>query len=434
MALKAPISAQIELTINCNQLCGHCYNFWRYQTTGQKYQKEDRTLLPEIIKRTIEAEVLHVVLTGGEPLLYSKDTARYIKQLRDSNVAVGLNTNLSLLTQEKENILTTAGLQGVLTSLTSYDPETHHQITNSKNTHSKTLRAIESLTSKGYFVAVNMVVSQQNKDHVYPTGKLVHQLGATAFCATKMTPSPAGGQAHLEQTLNKQQTKQMLEDLLKVEEETGLDVTTLNPIPLCFTQDIERYQHILNKNCSAGKTSVGISTAGEVRACQHCDQKYGNILLEPLQDIWKRMEEWRDHSLLPEICKNCEGLRDCGGGCRESAKAHNGSRNKSDALVTGKYKKPASTKEKDLLDKTMPLRVSKNLTYRLEEEGVVLYKTTRNFTIVDNETFKVITALQGEKFTINQLERHLNTPMQLIITHLHKKKVIIGGNKKWQKS
>ncbi|MFH0752310.1 MAG: radical SAM protein [archaeon] len=430
MVLKAPLSAQIEITSNCNHLCGHCYNFWRYQQTGKKTTKEDQTLLPRILEKVIETEVFHVVLTGGEPLLYPTETSQYIKLLQKNNIAVGLNTNLSLLTSKAEKQLTDAGLTSVLTSLTSHDPETHHKITNTNNTHNKTLKAIQTLANKGYHIAVNMVVSQENYRHVYKTGNLAHQLGAKTFCATKITPSPAGGQAHLQQTLNKQQTQQMLEDLLRIEQETGISISTLNPIPLCFTEDIGRYRHILNKNCSAGKTSVGISNTGEVRACQHSDKSYGNILLEAIQDIWARMEEWRNQNLIPQICKNCEGLQECGGGCRESAKAHRGNRNKPDTLVTGKYNLKASEKE-ELLNKQMPLRISKNLRYREEAEGAVIYKTPREFAIINKPTFKIIKTLMGETFTIGQLEQCLKVPMQHTITQLHKRGILREENKKW---
>jgi MoaA/NifB/PqqE/SkfB family radical SAM enzyme len=42
--LKAPITVQLELTKNCNYLCGHCYNFWRYQETGERNFKEPNSL------------------------------------------------------------------------------------------------------------------------------------------------------------------------------------------------------------------------------------------------------------------------------------------------------------------------------------------------------------------------------------------------------
>jgi len=424
MKLKSPLSAQVEITSNCNHLCNHCYNYWRYKETGSHHYSGDRSNIKKILHKVIGAEVFHVVITGGEPLLYANELIDYVKLLNDENVTVSLNTNLSMMTKDISNKLYDSGLRSVLASLISYDKDTHHKVTNTKDTHEKILENISILSKNIYHVGVNMVVSKNNINDVYGTGKLVHSLGAKSFCATKITPSVYAGKSHLEQCLDREQTKHMLEDLLKLREDTGLNVQTLNPIPLCFTPDIGRYMGLLTKNCSAGKSSIGISSTGEVRACQHSGKSYGNILKESLEEIWQRMDGCRGQEYIPKICKDCIALKDCGAGCRESALAYNGARDSPDALVTGVFKGTLKNDKREDIDKGITLKLADHLKYRLEDEGAVIYKNPKELAVVKPDTFKLVQALIGHKFSIKSLETTVDAPLQTIISKLYSKGVI----------
>lgn len=425
MQLKSPLTAQVEITQNCNHSCNHCYNFWRYTETGSCSYAEDRTKVRKIFQKIIDAEIFHVVITGGEPLIYADEVIEYTRLLNDNNVAMGLNTNLSLMTPDLSRRLSDVGLKSILTSLLSYNPETHHRMTNTNDTYQKIIDNISSLTKNNYHISINMVVSKENLKDVYETGKLAHKLGARTFCATKITPQSYGGKSHLGLCLDREQTKQMLEDLVRLNEDTGISIQTLNPIPLCFIPDIDKYRGLLTKNCSAGKTSVGISASGEVRACQHSSTTYGYILEENLEVIWKRMGDWRDGSYIPKICINCDALRECGGGCRESALAFKGALNKPDMLVTGKFKgSKRQLNPQEILDSHIQLRLSNNIKYRLEEEGAVIYKTPKDFAILDDSGFNLIRALIGQVFSISEIERSLNMPVQGFISRLYSRGVI----------
>lgn len=160
MKLKSPLSAQVEITSNCNHLCSHCYNYWRYKETGSHHYSEDRSKVKKILQSVIDAEVFHIVITGGEPLLYANELVDYVKLLTDKNVTVSLNTNLSIMTKDIANKLYDSGLRSVLASLISYNQDTHHKVTNTRDTHEKILENISLLSNRGYHVGVNMVVSK----------------------------------------------------------------------------------------------------------------------------------------------------------------------------------------------------------------------------------------------------------------------------------
>ena len=66
--LRAPVMVNLELTSGCNLQCRHCYNFWREDPASMK-DSIDRQKIDRVIEKIVDAEIFHVVLTGGEPFL-----------------------------------------------------------------------------------------------------------------------------------------------------------------------------------------------------------------------------------------------------------------------------------------------------------------------------------------------------------------------------
>lgn len=65
--LEFPLTAQIEVTSNCNHGCIYCYNYWR-NGTDIKYESNDELLL-KAVSELGEGRVFEIVFTGGEPFL-----------------------------------------------------------------------------------------------------------------------------------------------------------------------------------------------------------------------------------------------------------------------------------------------------------------------------------------------------------------------------
>jgi MoaA/NifB/PqqE/SkfB family radical SAM enzyme len=81
-----------------------------------------------------------------------------------------------LLDEETADELKKNQLKSILTSLTSFDKETHDKITGRSGNFQKVIKGIQLALEKNIKVGVNMVLTKINKDHVYETGKFVHNL------------------------------------------------------------------------------------------------------------------------------------------------------------------------------------------------------------------------------------------------------------------
>jgi radical SAM protein with 4Fe4S-binding SPASM domain len=90
-------------------------------------------------------------------------------------------------------------------------------------------------------------------------------------------------------------------------------------IPFCL--DSRMIKENMAADCGAGITFAAINPKGEVRACNQSERIYGNVLIERMEDIWKKPElsEFRSLSWIEKPCINCRVLMECLCGCKVDA-------------------------------------------------------------------------------------------------------------------
>ena len=164
--LKSPLSIQIEVTGQCNNLCMHCYNFWR-EKSDESVQVFSNNFLSlkdaeTIVRKLSDVEVFNIVITGGEPLLNMKTCLTIIEMARFKNIEVNMNSNLTLLTRDKAEDLRKAGLKHILTSILGPTAEIHDRITQRDGSFQMLIESVKLAQQCGIQISANMVVSQNN--------------------------------------------------------------------------------------------------------------------------------------------------------------------------------------------------------------------------------------------------------------------------------
>ena len=138
-------------------------------------------------------------------------------------------------------------------------------------------------------LTANMVVMLENRHQVIETGRFLSKLGVTRFSATKVIPSLSCKTPDVLR-LSPDDVIKIMDDLLLLKAELGLQISTLTCYPKCLFVDMEKYgELLLQRSCSGGKTTGAIGANGEVRACPHLDEVCGNAVSESLLDIWPRL-------------------------------------------------------------------------------------------------------------------------------------------------
>ena len=393
--LSLPLTAQIEVTDFCNHRCIHCYNL-DSEVKNRPTRKVSDDIVLACAQKLIDNNIFSVIVTGGEPLIKKELTKKVIRLLKDNNIRVSLNSNLTLADDDFIHFLKEQKV-GVLTSCPSGEESSFSKLVGVDN-YSIFETKIKKLVAAGVRFTVNMVVTKDNLHEIKLTAEKMKALGCKSFAATPMGLNVE--YPRLDLLLTVEEVRKVISDLLWIERNLKMKVDILEALPKCvFTKDVLSGKHsFLNRKCQAGRTVIAVSCNGDVRPCAHNPNAYGNLLEDDLRNIWQKMSDWRSSQYIPEECKDCSWLHRCNGGCRTSAKVYNGDWDKKDMWCTGALSVPVSKNtlpEIELRPDTR-LRITENLKMRKEDENAyVIYNMTDDiYCMVNNAFHDFIIAVQ----------------------------------------
>jgi radical SAM protein with 4Fe4S-binding SPASM domain len=332
----------------------------------------NHSTLERVIDELVKVKVFQVTITGGEPLLNKKMLFEAIRRLIGHKVPCAVNSNLTLLKREDAEMLYGLGMRGVLTSFFSFNEDKHDFIAGRKGAFRDTLKGIATAIESGLKVAVSMVVTKFNESDIVATAKFLKSYGVNQFFATKASP-PVNSENFQQYMISSASLVKTLDDLLFLQKQEKMDVGILECYPLCayFGGD---YKFAAKRNCSAGVTTCTIGANGDVRPCSHSDNIYGNVINDSLENIWAKMAELREESILPTECISCDYLQECSGGCRVDAKYCHGKINALDPYAQPKQSTDIVVAN-DLENRLNPgdrFVLEPNRIEREEEDGVLI--------------------------------------------------------------
>lgn len=406
--LSAPTVVSLEITESCNVQCRHCYNFWRDQETkGLSLQKNT---LEKLFDLFVDAGVFHVVFTGGEPFLNFDILECGLKKARDNNISVSCNSNLMLATKDKLKRLKDAGLDHILTSLNSFDPAVNDYMAHSKGAFEKIINGIKLTVDEGIRVSVNTIISQINKNHVYQTGKLAHELGCQKIFGTRTVPTVCKkNEKYNEFQLQHADVYNVLNQLLTLKQETGIMIGTLVSYPLCLLGNLEKYIDFVGRGCPGQSGHfMSINVNGNTHACVHQSQHYGNVLVDGIFKPFRKMQIWYNEGLRYAGCRGCTYIDICRSGCRMSAHAASGRHDGQDPLMTTQEKivKPFKIVHDDsiydIINRGARFVVPSRIRFRKENGFYLMNIRWANTVAVSEETgaFLIQYHQSGKKFSI----------------------------------
>lgn len=404
--LKSPLSAQVEVTWLCDNRCLHClhcYNFWASRQIGVPLPTLSTEQMQKVIGELANNKVFEVTFTGGEPLLFPKVLLEGIRIATRAGMNIGLNSNLTRLTASLAEELRSLGLKSILTSLAGPTPSIHDAVVGRDGAFTETCRGIKLAREAGIRIAVNMVTTTVNQKHVYATGCLAASLGASCFGATRTTAPGNCPEFNSRFRIPREKVIEHLDILDRIRREFDIQVDVFEHYPHCLLGDLEKYSKMSKRRCVAGVTTVAIGADGSVRPCTHNSQSYGSIFGDGLGEAWLRMGEWRDGSLIPGICRQCEHLASCGGGCRMDAKAE-GDIKAMDSYATDPKDVKPSPRKRALSPLPSRLRIANGLKTRSEFFGGVVKSLQGKPVLLDADGIALVMRLcQEDSFSLDRV-------------------------------
>lgn len=267
------------LNLNCNLNCTHCFktNFERPPGEGRPLSvKEWR----EVVRQLMELGNIAVGFTGGEPLANPELEDMIGAAWPDRNIII-INTNGTLLTEERAKRLYRLGVDVLQISLDSGIPEEHDEFRRMKGAFNRALRGVELALGAGLKVNIAPTVSHLNL-HTEGFRRLVEISRKKGTLLNLSLAAPAGNWNGQTEFLLTEEDSAELNRLVAREPHVRRDFET----------------NYLKQGCGAAKEKLYITTYGDVIPCPYMHISFGNVREEGLERIRHRMlglPEFKDY-------------------------------------------------------------------------------------------------------------------------------------------
>lgn len=304
---ESEISLQLYLTNACNLKCSHCY-----LDAGKAIEDElSAEEFGAIIDEFARLYPTKVVLTGGEPLLYSDDFFKLAARAKNNNLRVQLFTNGTLINREIIGKLDEY-VDEIQFSLDGATAEVNDEI-RGKGVFNRVLENLRLLMDTKIKLKLSMVIMPRNVEDLKKNIETLAQslenvemkfgfaiIEGRADESLKFS-SPAEGDRELQEIL-----KILYKKKLKA-------MTKFEP-------------NLVVRNCGYGEV-ITVSSNGDVFPCAVLKYKTGNIRTDSFSGL---VEDIKKHTAASNVenlegCSQCDLQYICFGGCRLNNITYNNS-------------------------------------------------------------------------------------------------------------
>jgi MoaA/NifB/PqqE/SkfB family radical SAM enzyme len=259
---------QFQYDYTCNFNCDHCCITKLRRPRGErKYTIDD---VKELSRQADEMGLAHIVITGGEPLVFP-DFDAIVKAIDPQKFYITSDTNGWFLDEERAKHLKSIGVDKIQLSLDSLSAEEHDSFRKHPSAHSHALKAIDAAKKAGLAFIVQTVATKQrlHSEEFIDFLKFLNDKGVSVFVTFA---KPVGAwEGNFDAMINREDL-----EYIKELEKTYNVFTHLTP------------SYGLDLGCIAVKRMVSITMYGDVMPCPYLHVSLGNVFKEPLKEIIER--------------------------------------------------------------------------------------------------------------------------------------------------
>lgn len=271
-------SLHMEITSKCNERCVHCYI-----PHEDKLNNIEPDLFYDILKQCKDLKLLHLTLSGGEPMLH-KHFCAFLEKCREYDFSVNVLSNLTLLNDNILKEMKKNPLLGVQVSLYSINPIIHDGITQMKGSFEKTRDAILKLIENDIPLQISCPIMKENKDCYTDVVKWAEKhkvkVGDDYVIIARYN--------HTTSNLNCRLSINEIKEMITAKVAT--DSKYLDQIE----KDAEKKRNVTPDDfvCSVCNSSICVTDKGDVYPCAGWqDYRLGNLKKTLLCDIWNNSDK-----------------------------------------------------------------------------------------------------------------------------------------------
>jgi radical SAM protein with 4Fe4S-binding SPASM domain len=270
-AMGVPLSAHLDITWRCNELCVHCY----LDHDGDGEMSTDE--IKNVLRQLAESGTFFLSISGGEPFL-RRDCFEILEYARSLGFNVKLKTNAVMIGLKEAEKLKKLGIEQIQISIYSHRPEIHDAITKLPGSLRRSLEAIKRLKAAGLKVSISNVLMKHNATDARSVQRLATELGVTFAIDPTITPMLNGDRSILDLNI----PTDILKDVMHSEEFVG------NVEEFCSSTSTVDKEFLDGYSCSAGHTLAYISPFGDVYPCVQFPMPCGNLRTQSFKEVWYR--------------------------------------------------------------------------------------------------------------------------------------------------
>ncbi len=259
---------QFQYDYTCNFRCVHCdITKLRHKGNLRHFTPKD---VKELSRQADEMGLAHIVITGGEPLVFS-DFDEIVEAIDPTKFYITSDTNGWFLDEKKAKHLKSIGVDKIQLSLDSLSAEEHDSFRRKKDSHKRCLRAIEAAKNAGLDIIIQTVVTKQRvrSQEFIEFLEFFNGMDVGVFVTYA---KPVG---EWEGNFDVLITREDMDYVRELEKKYNV-----------FTHLTPGYG--LDLGCIAVKRMVSITKYGDIMPCPYIHCSLGNFFKEPLRDIIER--------------------------------------------------------------------------------------------------------------------------------------------------
>lgn len=301
--IRSPLYVSLEVNYDCNNYCTGCIN----ELSFSRLRKTVHSNWKEIIDAVCDSAA-NIRVTGGEPTLHP-DIADILSYLDSKEVSFVIFSHGRI--NNIKNILPILNhsnhFWGFLVSMHGRTAATHESFTNVKNSYQQMIDGIKAIRDFKLPFFTTTVIRDEVVDEIESIAELALELGAETINFNRYLGLKNG-----KLVATDEQLRRAIREVERLRKEKGYPTYIGNCIPQCF-EEYEYPEFQIN-----GVTNCTIDPIGNVRAGHH-PEVFGNVLKQPIEEIWRNhiVKSYLENT--PAVCKECIYAYTCPGGSRALA-------------------------------------------------------------------------------------------------------------------
>ena len=300
---RVPFMVAFDTTYRCNLRCVHCYAGHRVAQSRADAHELATDQVLELLADVASAGCLHLLLSGGEPLL-RPDFAEIYVAARRLGMLITVFTNATLVTEAHLDLFAEYPPHKVDVSLYGASEGTCDRVTGVPGSHRRAVRGITALVEHGVPVGLKTMILRDNVEEIGAIEALAASMGVSFRADPLVTLRQDGDLKPLEQRVDARRAVAI--ELSDEERRRGL---------LDYAEDSagSRGSRRLYQ-CGAGTMSYHLDPQGTMRPCLESREPTFDAVHMGVKRAWTELVAAVDGLDVPEgsKCLGCPLMVVCG--------------------------------------------------------------------------------------------------------------------------